>query len=203
MNPSLKLRRPDIINADVTVAGGKQDDTTNVECQQGHVAVPKGVSTEIRCQVTSKWTAFNGSCERAEFFYPAVGHDFLGIPWPVTDGWEMCVKGTFLAAGQMDINLTPQRDFYNIDLHIAFRYQYGEVKENSTLWATKVKGDYAKGEELGEMRLTPGDDFSITLSITNDQLNIVLHSHANATFNVTLVPGHLKMDGIQRLVRTG
>nr|KAG5685579.1 hypothetical protein BaRGS_009794 [Batillaria attramentaria] len=91
---------PHVVNADVFVVGDNQDDKAHVECQQGYVAVPKGVSTEIRCQVTYKWTAFNGSCEQAEFFYPA-GWDILGIPWPVADGWEMCVKGMFLADGQM------------------------------------------------------------------------------------------------------
>ncbi|KAK7448540.1 hypothetical protein BaRGS_00040088, partial [Batillaria attramentaria] len=181
-----RCQRPDIINADVTVAGGKQDETTNVECQQGYVAVPKGISTEIRCQVTSKWTAFNGSCEQAEFLYPA-GSDYLGIPWPVRDGWEMCVKGKFLAAGQMDINFTPEPEYTNVDLHVAFRYNFHRT--NKTIWNTRTNSRWDSQEFLDEVFLTPGDHFNITLSITNNQLNIVLHSRDDATFSLELVPG--------------
>nr|KAG5685580.1 hypothetical protein BaRGS_009795 [Batillaria attramentaria] len=67
-------------------------------------------------------------------------------------------------------------------------FWYNFHRTNKTIWNTRTNSRWDSQEFLDEVFLTPGDHFNITLSITNNQLNIVLHSRDDATFSLELVP---------------
>ncbi|XP_076465391.1 uncharacterized protein LOC143297103 [Babylonia areolata] len=73
----------------------EQGQVVDVECLPDFVLVPADADVRVRCQVNSKWTTFQGKCVQVNFTHPEMPFS-APLPWGVSDGWGLCVRGVFI-----------------------------------------------------------------------------------------------------------
>ncbi|XP_070185944.1 uncharacterized protein [Littorina saxatilis] len=166
-----------VSNGDVIVLHGKeQDDVAQVQCDDAYEASPRDVSVDLRCQVTSAWTAFQGTCIQYEYNFYTRNINILQLPWSLTENSSMCIQVLDYQAGQYYLNLIPSLgQDQNEYLHFSMRYQFGAYNLTEVLWNVKKNGNYGTKRYLGVTPLVPGDSFNLTLHVQSDRLQLVLN----------------------------
>ncbi|KAK7484474.1 hypothetical protein BaRGS_00024230 [Batillaria attramentaria] len=121
--PSRCKQPGNVTDADVIVTGTSQDDVAIVRCREGLSVIPHNAVTELRCQVTSQWTTFDGTCVKAEYLFDPPENKFVGsLPSMIAPNWVMCVKGVFTDEGQLYLNLQPDVDnSHDVTFHFALK----------------------------------------------------------------------------------
>ncbi|KAK7469886.1 hypothetical protein BaRGS_00036106 [Batillaria attramentaria] len=184
----LPCPRPHVNNGDVIFSGTDTGDVATVQCHQGYVVSPRDASTNISCQITSRWTEFEGKCMQAEFsFNPSSDATFKEpMPWPVETDWAMCTRGILTDdADHAWFNLQPvaSADVY-VPFHVTIRPQ--DDGTSDIRWNRKVDGVFTAGNLLGVVPLSLGDRFSLTLRVLTGSVDVILHKKTDHTFQVPL-----------------
>ncbi|KAK7116501.1 hypothetical protein V1264_002168 [Littorina saxatilis] len=108
-----------VSNGDVIAFhGNHQDDVALVQCDDAYVASPRDVSVDLRCQVTSAWTAFQGTCIQYEYKFEARNTNFMQLPWSLIENSSMCIQVLDYQVGQYYLNLKQGQSQY---LHFTIR----------------------------------------------------------------------------------
>ncbi|KAK7116504.1 hypothetical protein V1264_002171 [Littorina saxatilis] len=176
-------------NGNVTVFGTYQDDVSEVTCNVGYVASPRGVSLAQRCLITSVWSTLEGTCKQSKFW--KMEQAFVEeIPWALTEHSKMCVKGVFNDTSQITVNLK-QTSGQRI-IHMAFRYEADKV-----IWNVRNEGNWQPELEryLGPMPLVPGDSLNLTLHVQSDRLQYTLNEAY--VYTIPLLGVNNNTDGVK------